>query len=159
MGRKSTKDNKSIYQVSREAACLTREEASEQLTFLTASKIEKIENNKVTILPEDVLAMAQCYKNPLLCNYYCSNECPIGKLHIPEIKIKNISQIALELVNTLNQVSKEKDRFIEIIVDGKITDDEKEDFDRIRETLDKMSLTIDSLKLWFDSIDTTTIDS
>lgn len=152
MGRKSTKDNKSIYQINRENADLTREEAAERTGFLSASKIEKIENNKVTIIPDDVLALAQCYKNLALCNYYCSNECSIGKLYVPEIEIKDIAQIALEMVNTLNRITKEKERFIEIIVDGEITADEKADFARIQETLDQLSLTIDSLKLWFNSV-------
>lgn len=40
---------------------------------------------------------------------------------------------------------------MEIVVDGKITDDEITDFLRIQENLSKMSLAIDSLKLWVDN--------
>ena len=46
MGRKSTKENKNIYQTSREALGLTREAAAEQLEFLSADRIEKIENER-----------------------------------------------------------------------------------------------------------------
>ncbi len=28
--------------------------------------------------------MADCYKNPALCNYFCSHECPIGIEYVPE---------------------------------------------------------------------------
>ena len=43
MGKLSTKENKNIYQRSREQAGLTRAAASEQL-YMSASRIEKIEN-------------------------------------------------------------------------------------------------------------------
>lgn len=43
MGRKSTKENKTIYQTSREALGLTRDQASEKLQFISADRIEKIE--------------------------------------------------------------------------------------------------------------------
>ena len=44
MGRKSTKENKNIYQTSREAMDYTRETAAEKLGFISADRIEKIEN-------------------------------------------------------------------------------------------------------------------
>lgn len=78
MGRKSTKENKNVYQTSREALELTRDKASELLKFMSADRIEKIESEKSLPHPEEILAMAECYKTPSLCNYYCSHECPIG---------------------------------------------------------------------------------
>ena len=55
MGRKSTKENKNIYQTSRETAGLTREGASELLEFISSDRIEKIENEDdvLTILSKD----------------------------------------------------------------------------------------------------------
>ena len=44
MGRKSTKENKNIYQLSREESALTRDAAAEALGFISADRIEKIEN-------------------------------------------------------------------------------------------------------------------
>ncbi len=95
--------------------------------------------------------MADAYKNPSLCNYYCSHECPIGQEYVPEVTAKDLSQITLEMLATLNTLSEEKNRLVEIVVDGKITDDEITDFLRIQENLSKMSLAIDSLKLWVDN--------
>ena len=43
MGRKSTKENKNIYQRCREEQGLTREKASEKMIGVSASRIEKIE--------------------------------------------------------------------------------------------------------------------
>ena len=151
MGRKSTKENKNIYQISRESLELTRENAAEKLVFISADRIEKIENEKSIPHPEEILAMADCYKNPALCNYFCSHECPIGQEQIPEIQSKDLAQITLEMVVNLNTLVKERDRLLEITVDGKITDDEIPDFVKIKDELDKMSMTINSLKLWLES--------
>lgn len=97
------------------------------------------------------LAMADCYKNPSLCNYFCSNICPIGQEYVPEVKVKDLAQVTIEMVVSLNNLVKERDRLLEITVDGKITDDELPDFINIQDQLDKMSITIDSLKLWVDN--------
>ena len=151
MGRKSTKENKTIYQTSRESLELSREAASELLQFISPDRIEKIENGKSDPHPEEVLAMADAYKNPSLCNYFCSHECPIGREYVPEIRTKDLSQITLEMLATLNKLTREKERLIEITVDGELTDDEIPDFIKIREELEKMALAIDSLELWIDN--------
>ena len=46
MARKSTKENKNIYQRTREALDLTREEASELLVTMSPERIEKIESER-----------------------------------------------------------------------------------------------------------------
>ena len=148
MGRKSTKENKNIYQTSREAAELTREAAAEQLEFISSDRIEKIESEKSLPHPEEILAMSDCYKNPSLCNYYCSHECPIGQEYVPEVKFKELSQITLEMLASLNSLEKEKNRLIEITVDGVISNDELKDFEKIQDQLSQISLAIDSLQLW-----------
>lgn len=148
MGRKSTKENKNIYQLSREEANLTRESASEKLVFVSADRIEKIEYEKSLPHPEEILAMAECYKNPALCNYFCSHECPIGQQYVPEIKMKELSQITLEMLASLNVLEREKNRLIEITVDGEISEDEIQDFKIIQQQLAKISMAIDSLQLW-----------
>ena len=43
MGKQSTRENKTIYQLYREAAGLTRAEASEKMDAVSDSKIEKFE--------------------------------------------------------------------------------------------------------------------
>ena len=150
MGRKSTKENKNIYQTSRETMEYTRDAAAEKLGFISADRIEKIENEKSLPHPEEVLAMADCYRNPSLCNYFCSHECPIGIEYVPEIRAKDLSQITLEMLATLNKLTHEKERLIEITVDGELSEDEIPDFLKIKDQLEKMALAIDSLNLWLD---------
>lgn len=150
MGRKSIKENKNIYQLSREELGLTREAAGEMMVYISSDRIEKIESEKSLPHPDEILTMAKCYKNPKLCNYYCSHECPIGQEYVPEIKSKDLSQITLEMLASLNSLEKEKNRLIEITVDGVISDDEMDDFKRIQSQLEQISLSVDSLKLWVE---------
>ena len=150
MGKKSIKENKNIYQLSREKLDLTREKASEQMTYISADRIEKIESEKSLPHPDEILAMAQCYKAPDLCNYYCSHECPIGQEKVPELKLKDLSQIVLEMLASLNAVDHEKNRLIEITVDGEISKDEMQEFIAIKNQLDKISLSVNTLQLWID---------
>lgn len=151
MGRKSTKENKSIYQRLREEAGLTREEAAEAIGFVSDSRIEKFESGKSPVHPEEVLAMAKVYKKPALCNYYCSHECPIGQEYVPEVKVKDLSQIVLQTLATINDLNRAKDRFIEITADGQISEDEIEDFARIENSIREIGLAADSLTLWMDN--------
>lgn len=151
MGRKSTRDNKNIFQQARESAQLTRSKAQELMEFISDDRIEKIESDKTLARPEEVLAMAKCYEMPELSNYYCSHLCPIGQKYVPEIDKKELSQITVEVLDNLNSLNKQRDRLVEIAVDGIITADEKEDFIRIRNNLQEMRNTIDSLTLWIEN--------
>ena len=150
MGKKSIRENKNIYQLSREALELTREKAAEEMVFISADRIEKIESEKSLPHPDEILAMAKAYKTPGLCNYFCSHECPIGEKYVPEVKMKDLSQITLEMLASLNALDKEKNRLIEITVDGEITDDEYQDFQAIRDQLAKIVSSVNSLQLWLD---------
>ncbi len=152
MGRISTKKNKNIYQISREELGLSREKASELLEVIPPERIERIENEKSPPHPEEVIIMADKYKMLNLCNYYCSNECPIGKIYIPEVKIKDLSQIVLEMLASLNSMNKKKERLIEITADGLIEEDEIKDFIHIQDELEKISITVETLKLWSEQM-------
>ncbi len=152
MGRVSTKENKNIYQQKREELGLSREKASELLVTIPPERIEKIENEKALPHPDEVLAMANGYKSPNLCNYYCANDCPIGKQYVPEIKIKDLSQIVLEMLASLNSMHRKQERFIEITADGIIDNDEIKDFVQIQEELERISITVETLQLWSEQM-------
>ena len=152
MGRASTKENKNRYQLIREELGLSREKASELLEIISPERLEKIENERSDPHPDEVLLMSQKYKKPSLCNYYCANECPIGQQYVPEIKIKDLSQIVLEMLASLNAMNKRKERLIEITADGTISGDELEDFIFIQEELERISITVETLQLWSEKM-------
>ena len=159
MARKSTKENKNVYQRTREALGLTREEASGLLVTMSPERIEKIENERSMPHPDEVLLMSDQYKYPSLCNHYCANQCPIGQQYVPEIKVKDLSQIVLETIASLNAMQRQKERLIEITVDGKISGDELADFVQIQEELEKISIAVETLQLWCERmLDTGAID-
>ena len=150
MGRRSTKENKTIWQITREELGLTREKAGELIPGFSPERIEKIENGRTQIQPEDALLLAECYKAPALVNYYCCNECPIGESHAVRAESKELTQIAVETLNAVNQMSRIKDRLLEIAEDGKVCNDELEDFMKIKSVLDKLSQSVSNLQLWMD---------
>ena len=159
MARASTRENKNVFWQAREALGLSREAASELLETIPPERIERIETEKFMPHPDEVLLMAEKYKAPTLCNYYCSQICPIGQQYVPEIKVKDLSQIVLETIASLNAMQKKKERLIEITVDGKISDDEIADFVFIQKELEKISIAVETLQLWCERmLDTGVID-
>lgn len=153
MARKSVRENKNMYQLAREEAGFTRAQASEiSGDLLSDSQIEKIESERKQPYPEEVLTMARIYKNPGLCNVYCSQVCAIGQEYVPHVEVKDLSHIAMEVLLSVNRLAREKERLVEISVDDKITDDELEDFARIRNELNSISMTVTALQLWVDKM-------
>lgn len=149
MPKKSSRKNKNIYLETREALDLTRAEASE-LTGISESRIEKIESEKIFPYPEDVLSMASAYRNPSLCNHFCSEDCPIGQKYVSPIKEKSLSEIILEMLSLLNSLNSKKERLIDITADGSIDDSELKEFAQIQKELERISSSADSLRLWID---------
>ena len=152
MPKVSTKENKNAYFQRREELRLTRDQASELLESIPPERIEKIENERVDPHPEEILIMADKYKSPELCNYYCANQCPIGQQYVPEVKIRDLSQIVLKMIDSLNEVQDNQKRLVNITSDGVIDDDEIEDFVSIQNQLEKISITIEALQLWSEQM-------
>ena len=150
MGKQSTRENKTIYQICREEAGLTRSEASEKMTAVSDSKIEKFEYEMQDPTPYDIIQMADAYKRPDLCKYFCSHKCEIGHRYVPEVEVSDLSDIILETIASLNEINPLTTRLIQIARDGKISDDEMKDFAFISKKLDEISLAVDSLNLWVD---------
>lgn len=152
MARVSTRDNKNVFWQAREALGLSREAASELLETIPPERIERIETEKFMPHPDEVLLMAEKYKAPTLCNYYCSQVCPIGQQYVPEIKVKDLSQIVLEMLASLNSMQRQTTRLIDIAADGVIDNDELKDFVHIQKELERISITVETLQLWSEQM-------
>lgn len=144
--------DKNIYRQARDGLGITREAAVDLFTqnnfSMPYERIERIETNKFDPTPAEVNAMAKVYKMPELCNYYCTHQCAIGQESVPEIKMKELSQIILGMLASLNSMQRKQERLIEITEDGEISDEELKDFIFIQKELDKISMTVTTLKLW-----------
>ena len=91
------------------------------------------------------------YKLPSLCNYYCNSECPIGTAPdsgISRAADRELPQIVLSLLNSINRLESQKERMVEITVDGKIEDNELRDYLRLEKSLQEISDVAASLSLW-----------
>ena len=115
--------NENTYKAIRVRLGLSREEASELLESITPERLERIENGKFDIHPEEVKLMADKYK-----------------------------QIILEMLSSLNSMKKSQERLIEITADGKIDNEELEDFIFIQSELERISITVETLQLWAEQM-------
>lgn len=152
MGRKSVRENKSVFQLRREELGLSREKACDRLGFISSDRLLRIENGEGTVQPDEVLDMSKAYQAPWLCNHYCSNECAIGRKYVPKVEKRDLSAIVLQMVSTLNAVAKQKDLLIDIAADGQVDDDEYADFENIQNNLEKLSVMVESLQLWTEQM-------
>ncbi len=146
----------SIYKAIRKEHDMTRDEVCDSAVKLDKplqpERLERIENGKLEIHPEEVMLLSEIYAEPTLCNHYCSTECPIGQKYVPEIKVKDLTQIVLEMLSSLNSMKKSQERLIEITADGIIEDDEIQDFVFIQKELERISITVETLQLWVEQM-------
>lgn len=96
---------KNIYVEARKQSNLTQAKASEAMQTISEDRLARLETGKITMTPNDVLEMANAYKRPDLCNYYCTHECPIGKNTLSEIKPQQLSNIIVNYSATSNRAS------------------------------------------------------
>ena len=150
MGKRSTKENKNIYQESREALELSREAASELLQFVSADRIEKIESGRSAPYPDEVLLMEKGYGDAELSNYYCTHECPIGMKYVQKVELKELPQLTVELLSALNAMEEEKNRLIDISVDGRVSEAERKQFDVILKKLSALDRSIRGMRIWIE---------
>jgi transcriptional regulator with XRE-family HTH domain len=148
MSRKSIKEDKNCYFIAREEVGLSREKASEA-SGVSADRINDIETNPSTVArPDEICRLAEIYKEPKICNHYCTHDCEIGKKYENEVTTENLTQITLEMLSSINSAEKLKERLIEICADGQIEGSELKDFVKIRKTLKKISIAVESLVFW-----------
>lgn len=161
MGKVSVKENKNIYQLTREELGLSRLESANIVAeidngkygYLDENRLVKIEHESVKIQPDDIVALSRAYNKPELRNYYCCHQCPIGEIDAPEVIYKdNVHEILINMVVSLETINRDKTRLMEILADGTVDSDEISDFNRIQEELEKISMTVEAIQLWCEKM-------
>lgn len=131
---------------------LTREHVcdiiSERGSALDPARLERIENGKFPIHPEEVLLLSEVYNEPMICNSYCTQECPIGMRYASPVDKTELEKIVLSMIASLNSMQKKQERLIEISSDGVVDEHEIRDFLKIQEELRSVSKNVESLKFW-----------
>lgn len=139
---------KTVYENLRRGLNLSRSKAQDLMDGVTEKMIEKYEHRDVNINPDVVLQMEKAYNAPGLCNYYCRNECSIGKLYVKELDIKkDLRELAMGAFTSVCSLERLNERLIEICEDNEISEDELEDFLKIQQYLLKISSIASSMDL------------
>ena len=152
MSRKSSIEEKTPYQKRREELGLSREKAAETLDGISYERLYNIEHGKTAATPDDILIMADAYKDPALCNTFCAHQCGIGQRYVPHVDVGELPAITLGIIAALNKLDAMKNRLIEICADGGIDESEEEDFTRIQASLEQLSLSVEALQLWTEKM-------
>ena len=148
MGKQSTREKQQNYLPALLKGRIYKSRASEKMDAVSALKIENL-NMKARTTIYDILQMADAYKRPDLCNYYCS-QMRRGQRYVPEVEVTNLSNIILETIASLNEINPLTGRLIQIARDGKISDDEIKILLISVKNLMRFSLAIDSLQIFAD---------
>ena len=156
MERGCMEPGENIYRRCRKEAAVYNEklasmEKAAELLGISVSTLSNYELGVTKVIPNDiVMIMADLYKAPQLNNWYCKNECPMGKEQSLGVEIKSLERVAVNIVSNLDGafIENMKRRLLQIAEDGQLSSDEEEkDFRTIVQALDKLAVTISELKL------------
>lgn len=148
MAKDSNKSLENIYRRARTKAAefnesfKNREGASEVLG-VSKDSLTNYELGLCKQIPVDVVVkMSDAYNTPELMNFYCCNECPIGKITISPVdqtNINNIYKLSINIFNLIGEGNELRSTLLDIVEDGLIDENEKEDLDKILENLKKLA--------------------
>ena len=137
------------YKKIRNELGMSRSAVEKKIYGIPAYRLARIENGEYRIHPDEVVALAECYGRPDMRNYYCCNECPIGKIDTNEVEYNdNVHEVLVDMAVSLRNVNHQKMRLMEILNDRKVSSDENADFQKIFDELEHISDTIEALQMW-----------
>lgn len=116
-----------MYKIARNEAGMSMEEASFKL-HIGRRTLSNYENGLSPVPNEIVFKMALVYKKPELLVDHCAKNCPIGQITAQTLHKRNMSVSVLGFLKEFEDVSKLKNRLIEIASDGELDDTEIPDF-------------------------------
>lgn len=153
MGRRPTKAADNPFCKARlEAASyndrLFSKESASELLGVSVSTLSDYELGVTKVIPPDmVVKMSDLYNAPELENYYCTNMCPLG-CNIPKVSVEELDRISLKALSTFRKVEGTRELLLDITADGVISEDEREDMQKILGNLEELEQVAQSLKLW-----------
>ena len=155
MGKEPLKENTNVYFQARKRASISndrlfsRENAAE-LLGISPYTLADYELGNTKVVPVDkVVLMADLYNAPELITGYCKFQCPIHGFMPLATQERNLQGIALRLLKGLNDddIQELKKNMIDIMADGKVTDEEIPKFKQLLTGLDSLAEIISELKL------------
>ena len=154
MGTRPTKAADNIYCRSRLEAAkyndrLNSRAGAAELLGISESSLADYELGNTKVVPVDkVNLMADLYRAPEIRNFYCANECPIGKNCITQLEVEELDRLTIKVLASFQRVGYIKETLLTITADGVISDSEKIAFSEVIKALDIISQNAQELKLW-----------
>jgi transcriptional regulator with XRE-family HTH domain len=132
MGNGYRKVNTNMYFKARKQAAeyddrLSSREGASELIGVSESTLADYELGGTKVVPVDkVCLMAEYYHSPELKNWYCKNECPIGKDMPIATELKGIEGVVLKMLQEFSsdRMNDMLTRLIDIAQDGEVTEQE-----------------------------------
>lgn len=150
---KTIKNTDTVYKKARIEASefndrLKSREGASELLDVSVGSLLNYETGVCKQIPADVVVkMAEIYSAPELMNFYCCNECPIGKHIAPRIEVLEIDRVTIQILSSLENINDVKKDLLNITADGVITEDEKPKLMSIIKALDEITVNARELKL------------
>lgn len=132
------KQGKNMYQLCRQFAGLTQEAAIERLPC-SLSSLQKYEAENRQV-PDDIVgAMAVAYGVPMLAIWHLKETNPLGK-YLPEVVMPTtVGDMGFSVFQAREGASRALSMVSSLLEDGKITEDEHHDGERLSGTLKDIS--------------------
>ena len=116
------------------------------------TRLARVELGTKTPYPEEVMIMADSYNAPELINWYCANECPIGKKTVPKLELNNADRAVLNYIVALMDLRNSEPEIIEFAKqtsNGKTLDGETMPLlTRTLEKANEFSIRAQEMSLW-----------
>ena len=126
---------------------LSSREGAADIMSIDRGRLYRIESGIANPYPEEIHLMADLYKAPELENYYCTNICPLGG-DMPKADISTLDRIAIRALVSFRKLSNTRELLLDITADGVISEDEKDDLQKILENLEELEASAQNLKIW-----------
>ena len=128
--------------------CSNRDNVS-GLVNIDRNRIVKIETNQVEPYTDEIISMAKTYNAPYLIEHFCNHVCHIGRKFGCKYTAKkgDTFKATVMFIHSLEEAEKAKEQIIEILSDGKITDDEIDLLDKSISQLNETMTDIINLRI------------
>jgi len=146
MPKTATKNAKNMYLMSRSAAGVNRLDASWML-HVNDRTLARYESGESVPPPDVVLAMETKYGDTALTARHCAEICAIGRKYAHNVEIKDMPVAVLGFLKESKGVYLLRDKLIELAADGRITEEEMPEYERIMAGILALEEKIETLKL------------
>lgn len=123
---------RNIYQIAREGAGITQERSAE-LIGLSVESIRSYESEKRVPADDTVIKMVDIYNANYLAYQHLKYKTQVGNRVLPEVEEMPLSEAALRMIHELNDCMNYQASIVEIAMDGKVDESEKEDWLEVRQ--------------------------